>query len=77
LKRPRLSGIPGTFLFIPSAKKLALSDVEWVEESLAVFRAILTETESEMFREACPEQSRRPQHDNAIDVQAGLIPRNE
>jgi hypothetical protein len=59
MKRPRLSGIPSTFLVIPSK----------VEESLAVFGAILTEIESEMFRFA--------QHDNAVYVQAGLIPRDK
>jgi hypothetical protein len=67
MKRPRPEWNCSTFLVIPSE----------VEESLALFGAILTEIEPEMFREACPEQSRRAQHDNAPYVQAGLIPRDK
>ena len=40
-----------------------------VEESQAVFGAILTQIESKMFRFA--------QHDNAVYVQAGLILRGK
>jgi hypothetical protein len=78
MKRPRLSGICRTFLVIPSKVACRAGALQRRrEESLAVFEAILTEIESEMFREACPEQSRRAQHDNAVYVQAGLIPQDK
>jgi len=67
MKRPRLSGIPSMFLVIPSK----------VEESLAVFGAILTEIESEMFREGCPEEVEGLNMTTPCMFRPGLIPRDK
>jgi hypothetical protein len=55
------------FLVIPSK----------VEESLAVFGAILAEIESEMFREGCPEEVEGLNMTTPCMFRPGLIPRDK